>query len=460
MNQPVRILVVVDEPHTRDAALQLLEQANYEVWAAATTGQAWQVATEKVPDLILLAAALPDEERARLCRRVMAEPSLANSVVAFFPDQQTMFEGQTKNMEAGADECIGRPVSDCALLAHVQALVHVKQMQDELRLRSQELRILRPEDMIPQSRELAETKPDGQGQAVGVAGGAQGTAERKRLEDALHKQRAQLEHLWQINLRLSAELDLHDLLQAITQNAIELLGGIAGGFYLHRPDLDLLEWVVDIGVNTPPLGTMVRRGEGLSGQVWKMEEPLLADDRQQQAGQRGSADAHTWGSVVGVPIRYGREADEGEFLGVLQVMAEEPHSFTREDAELLRLFSNHAAAAIRNARLYALAQGEIAERKQAQEQLRQERDLVSRIMESSPIGIVVLDRLGRIVYANPQVSKIWGRGLESLLLHRYDDPRWRIVSEDAQPHSEERRLFAHAIHAGERVIGEQLTINN
>jgi len=306
MDQPVRILVVDDEPHTRDAALRLLEQADYEVWAAATTGQAWQMATEKMPDLILLAAAFPGEDRATLCQRVMAEPTLSNSVVALLPDKQTPSEGQAKKREAGAAECIGRPVSDCELLAHVQALVRVKRMQDELRLRAQELRMLRPDGTIAPVQAVAETKPDGQGWALGVLGAVQDIAECKYTEDALRKQKAQLEHLWQINLRLSAELDLDDLLQAITQSAIELLGGIAGGFYLHRPDLDLLEWVVDIDANILPLGTMVRRGEGLSGQAWEMDEPLLVDERQQQAGH---TDAQPWGAVVGVPIRYGQEAD-------------------------------------------------------------------------------------------------------------------------------------------------------
>ena len=38
---------------------------------------------------------------------------------------------------------------------------------------------------------------------------------------------------------------------------------------------------------------------------------------------------------------------------------------------------------------------------QAERALRRERDLVSRIMDTSPVGILVFDREGRITFANP-----------------------------------------------------------
>jgi PAS domain S-box-containing protein len=284
------------------------------------------------------------------------------------------------------------------------------------------------------------------------------TIERLQAKEALRKQTAQSESLRKISLKLNAQLDLHDLLQAITQNAVQLLEGTAGSLYLHRPDLDLLEWVVAVGPHASPLGTMVRHGEGLSGQVWQTDRPLIVDDYVQWAGSLLLSDVFAWGSAVGVPIQYGQEAHEGEFLGVLEVMVNVPRGFSSEDAELLCLFASQAAAAIRNARLYELAQREIARREQAQEELRRERDLVSSIMETSPIGMIILDRQGQIVYANPQVAKIAGVDLESLVLRNYDDPSWRIVGEDGQPLPPEQGPFPRALHSGEPILGEHLTV--
>src|SRR5208282_903849 len=44
----------------------------------------------------------------------------------------------------------------------------------------------------------------------------------------------------------------------------------------------------------------------------------------------------------------------------------------------------------------------------AKERLRRERDLIGRIMETSPTGIVVADQTGTITFANLQAEKILG----------------------------------------------------
>ena len=48
------------------------------------------------------------------------------------------------------------------------------------------------------------------------------------------------------------------------------------------------------------------------------------------------------------------------------------------------------------------------ERKRAEERLRRERDLISRIMETSPVGIVVADQAGKITFANHCAEDVLG----------------------------------------------------
>jgi len=171
--------------------------------------------------------------------------------------------------------------------------------------------------------------------------------ERKRAEEALRQRTAQLEALQQVGLEITAELDLDSLLQSIVSRAVELMGGDSGGLYLYRPEEDVLDWAMAVGPHLAPIGTVLHRGEGLSGRVWETGEPLIADDYQAWEKRAAVYEGYPFRAVVGVPVRWGEE-----FLGVLNVLADPPHTFSPADAELLSLFATQAAIAIRNARLY------------------------------------------------------------------------------------------------------------
>jgi PAS domain S-box-containing protein len=54
------------------------------------------------------------------------------------------------------------------------------------------------------------------------------------------------------------------------------------------------------------------------------------------------------------------------------------------------------------------------ERRSAGENLRRERDLISRVMETSPVGILTLDRTGRITFANSQAEQLLGLAREAI----------------------------------------------
>jgi PAS domain S-box-containing protein len=183
---------------------------------------------------------------------------------------------------------------------------------------------------------------------------ARDITERKQAEEALRRRTAQLEALRQVELELAAQLDLDTLLHFIVSRAVELLEGTTGGLYLYRPKRDLLEWVVAVGSDVAPIGTILHRGEGLSGKVWESGEPLIVNDYQHWKGRAVAWESYPTPVVVGVPVRWGEE-----FLGVLNVASDSPRAFSPADAELLNLFATQAAIAIRNARLYE------AERKRA-----------------------------------------------------------------------------------------------
>jgi putative methionine-R-sulfoxide reductase with GAF domain len=152
--------------------------------------------------------------------------------------------------------------------------------------------------------------------------------DRKEAESALRARTRQLEALRSGELEISAQLDLDALLHSIVSQSIRLLGSVSGGFYLYRPERDLLEWAVAAGPYAEPLGVTLRKGEGLSGSVWETGTPLIVDDYRDWEGRARAFEGQPYTAIVGVPVSLGKE-----FLGVLVVLADPPRVFSREDMQ-------------------------------------------------------------------------------------------------------------------------------
>jgi PAS domain S-box-containing protein len=175
--------------------------------------------------------------------------------------------------------------------------------------------------------------------------------ERKRVEKDIQQRTAQLETLREVGLELTAQLDLDTLLHSVASRAVELLGGTGGGLFLYRAEQDVLELAVSIGPNAAPVGTILHRGEGLSGKVLETGKSLVVDDYRRWEGRAAILERYPLVAIMGVPICWGKE-----FLGVMSVLADTPSAFSSDDVELLSMLATQAAIAIRNARLYEESQ--------------------------------------------------------------------------------------------------------
>ncbi len=187
---------------------------------------------------------------------------------------------------------------------------------------------------------------DASGAVTGVVEYVRDATVRRQAEEEVKRRTNQLEALRQLGLEIAAQLDLDTLLHSIVSRAMQLLDSSSGGLYLYRPEQDLIQWVVAIGPGLAAPGAVLRRGEGLSGQVWETGRPLIVDDYRHWEGRAAMYDGYPFTAVLGVPIRWG-----DEFLGVLDVMRDAPRTFSQADAELLGLFASQAAIAVKNAQL-------------------------------------------------------------------------------------------------------------
>ena len=255
---------------------------------------------------------------------------------------------------------------------------------------------------------------------------------RVRAEKEIQRRTAQLEALQQVGLELTAQLNLDTLLHFIVSQAIELAGGAAGGLDLYRPERDLLERAVAVGYGVTPLGIILHRGEGLSGQIWETGEPLIVDNYQHWEGRAAAWEDHPIPitASVGVPVRWGEK-----FLGVLHVASDSARTFSPADAESLSLFATQAAVAIRNTRLYEEVQQELAERKRAEEALQASKEYISNIIDSSLDMIIACNMKRRIVEFNTAAQETFGHRREEVIGEHVDilyaDPQESLAVHEA-----------------------------
>jgi PAS domain S-box-containing protein/putative nucleotidyltransferase with HDIG domain len=240
-------------------------------------------------------------------------------------------------------------------------------------------RIIRSDGKIRYVHSNARAVKDESGNTVKLFGTFQDVTQLKQVEQELQEYAARLESLREVSLEITSQLNLDTLLHFIAEKAIELLGGSQGGFYIYRPKRNLLEWVV--GVNSlVPVGTTLRRGEGLAGRVWENDAPMIVDDYQRWEGRAGIFEGFEFGATIEAPMYWKSANGEDEFLGVLNISRKS--AFSDSDTDLLSLFATQAAIAIHNAQLYDLAQLEIHERARAEVALRRRAEELAALQET------------------------------------------------------------------------------
>jgi signal transduction histidine kinase len=165
-----------------------------------------------------------------------------------------------------------------------------------------------------------------------------------------------LRALADVNLSLSRELDLRQLLRQITHALASLTG--AQNVVLWEVDhaahlLIRRTWTADASVGSVDLPSTLTMDQGGTGWIARNREPLFVEDvtKDPRIMAVDWALRHDLVAFAGVPVVAG-----DELLGVLTLNLKRGRLPYGDDRSLLSSFASQAAVAIRNARLFAEAE--------------------------------------------------------------------------------------------------------
>lgn len=137
MAAKARILVVDDEEDNRRAFGEILKAEGYAVRCAASGDEAFTLALESPPDLILSDVSMPDGDGLSLLARLRAEKKTMQLPVILMSAVHKEPSDQTEGLDQGADDYLPKPVSASFLRAKISAVLRrfasTSELHDELK---------------------------------------------------------------------------------------------------------------------------------------------------------------------------------------------------------------------------------------------------------------------------------------------------------------------------------------
>jgi CheY-like chemotaxis protein len=119
----VRILVVDDEPDTRELLVVVFRQRGAQVTAVSSAGEAFEAVVTAPPDILVADIGLPDLDGYELIRRVRALGPAHGQIPAVTVTAYARSEDRERALAAGYDMHVAKPVDPLDLCRVVARLV-------------------------------------------------------------------------------------------------------------------------------------------------------------------------------------------------------------------------------------------------------------------------------------------------------------------------------------------------
>jgi two-component system, cell cycle response regulator len=133
-----RILVADDSLVVRTVVCDQLEEEGYEVVQAVDGESALAQCVALHPDAILLDIEMPGLDGHQVLARLKADAALSDIPVVFLTGR-TSTDDMVAGLRAGAHDYLKKPFEPAELIARIGGAVRIKRLQDELRMRNEQL---------------------------------------------------------------------------------------------------------------------------------------------------------------------------------------------------------------------------------------------------------------------------------------------------------------------------------
>jgi two-component system NtrC family sensor kinase len=219
--------------------------------------------------------------------------------------------------------------------------------------------------------------------------------ERWRLAEESRRRARETHALLEAGRAVTASLDVNRTIRVVLEEARGVLGVDSCGLLTIDPATDELVMVASLDVPDALVSTVrLQPGEGVTGLAVQQRRPMQSPDiwadtrAMYQHLVRGSG----FRSMLVAPLLRGDHA-----IGAISVLRHDVHEFSAHEEELLVALASQAAIALEHARLYTELEEMVADRTR---ELDAQKRFVEVVLETMPIGVLVLDDLLNVVRIN------------------------------------------------------------
>ena len=167
--------------------------------------------------------------------------------------------------------------------------------------------------------------------------------ESARLFQARKGENERLLALQRAAATLAAHTDAHEVFDMILRSAVQLFGQGSASLYTWDEQAGVLRLAENFdAAGRMPDDAVLRPGDGVVGRVFVSREPLIVKDYQTWEGRTAVGRETGLRTCLAVPL-----VRSGRALGALSIRSNEPTvAYTEDDARMLALFADQAAAAL------------------------------------------------------------------------------------------------------------------
>jgi PAS domain S-box-containing protein len=135
-----RVVVMGEELHRRNLTRTLV-QSGYSVREASTADECLRILADEAPEVVIIHSAPADPVGLVLCQKLRGNPYTAGAGVLLISTALSKSAERVAGLDAGANACLAEPVDHAELLAQVESVLRLRQVETKLRESEERFRL-------------------------------------------------------------------------------------------------------------------------------------------------------------------------------------------------------------------------------------------------------------------------------------------------------------------------------